>query len=67
MTTRVYYIPCDQVSKYVINIIVTRIGCSIGDFKVNRRANVMRFSITCNPKDITQVERILRQYDMIGD
>lgn len=66
-TTRTYYIPRNQIGRYVMNYIVTKVECSIGDFAVNRTTDTIRFSITCRGIDIPVVERILRQYDMMGE
>jgi len=66
MTTRIYYIPRDSLGKYVINVIVQRVGCSIGDLRINYNSNTMKVPITCNDKDFSRIERILRSYDLIA-
>ena len=50
-----------------MNYIVEKVGCSVGDFKVNRQSETIRFSITCKITDIATVEKILRRYDMIDE
>lgn len=67
MTTRTYYLPKNQVSMHVMNYIVSKVGCSIGDIKVNRTTDTIRVPITCNDGDVKKIEKILRIYDMIGD
>lgn len=67
MTTRTYYVPRNQIGRYVINTVVERVGCSIGDITPSL-IGVMRFTITCNEKDIPTVERILKNYNLMeGD
>ena len=65
MTTRTYYLPKNRIAIHVINYLISKVGCSIGDLKVNQTANVIRVPITCNDIDITKVEVILKRYDMI--
>ena len=65
--TRTYYIPRNQIGRYVMNYIVEKVGCSVGDFKVNRQSETIRFSITCKTADVATVEKILRRYDMIDE
>lgn len=67
ITTRTYYIPRNQIGRYVMNAIVEKVGCSIGDFKLSRQAETIRFSITCKITDVPVVEKILRRYDMLGE
>lgn len=67
MTTRTYYLPNNRVSLHIINFMVERIGCSIGDMKINRQADTIRVPVTCNDNDATKIERILKTYDMLGE
>jgi hypothetical protein len=46
---------------------VSRVGCSIGELKVNRQADTIRVPITCNDTDVAKIERILKTYDMLGE
>ena len=64
--TRNYYIPRNCIGRQVMNSIVDRIPCSIGDFKINKNSNTIKFTITCELADFRKVERILRYYDMLG-
>ena len=66
MTTRVYYVPRNQFGRHVMNMIVDKVGCSVGDFKLNRQSDTIRFCITCNDKDVAKVEHILERYDLIS-
>lgn len=61
MTTRSYYVP-SQIGHFIINTVVDRVSCSIGDIVPYNFMNVMRFTITCRDKDIPTVERIIGQY-----
>lgn len=67
ISTRSYYIPCNTVGRHVMNTIVDHVSCSVGDFKVNRATNTVRFTVTCNVNDFARVEKILRRYDMLGE
>ena len=65
--TRNYYIPRNCIGRHVMNVIVDRIPCSIGDFKLNRESNTIKFTVTCELENFPKVERILKRYDMIGE
>lgn len=67
MTTRTYYVPRNQIGRYVMNTVVERVGCSVEDFKPNIASDVIRFTITCRDKDIPVVERILKVYNILGE
>ena len=67
MTTRTYYLPKNRISVHVINFIVSKISCSVGELKVNQKADTIRVPITCNDTDIPKVENILKRYGMIGE
>lgn len=67
MITRTYYLPKNRVSIHVLNYMVERIGCSIGDIKPMKTADTLRVPITCNDKDIEKIERILTRYDMMEE
>ena len=63
METRTYYVPANRIGLYLINHMVERIGCSIGDIrKVN---DTLAVSVTTVKRDISKVERILKFYDLI--
>lgn len=62
MTTRIYYLPRNRISIYVLNYIVSKIGCSIGELKVIQTTDTIRVSITCNSADVAKIERILKRW-----
>lgn len=62
MTTRSYYVPHNQIGHYIINTVIDKVSCSIGDIVPYTFLGVMRFTITCRDKDIPTVERIIEQY-----
>lgn len=63
MTTRTYYLPKNRIALHIVNNIVAKVGCSIGDIRVIK--DVLKVSITCNPHDVQKVEKILRLWNMI--
>jgi hypothetical protein len=67
MTTRTYYLPRNRFSVMVLNKIVSKVGCSIGDIKVSRSLDCIKVPLTCEKKDIVKVEKILYRYNMIGE
>ena len=67
MTTRTYYLPKNRISLHVINLVINKVGCSIGELRVNQKNNIIRVPITCNDNDIPKIENILKRYDMIGE
>lgn len=67
MTTRTYYMPRNRISLYIISNIIDKIGCSIGDIKVQQISNTIKVPITCNDNDIPRVEKILKRYDILGE
>ncbi len=66
MTTRTYYLPKNRISIMIVNKIVEKVGCSIGDIKVSKY-DFLRVPLTCNDADIKKIERILDKYGMIGE
>lgn len=62
MITRSYYVPRNQIGHFIINTVVDKVSCSIGDIVPYTFMDVMRFTITCRDKDIPMVERIIGQY-----
>lgn len=63
MVTRTYYFPRNQIGRYIINYIVERVGCSIGNFHVV--ADSIAVVMTVQPHDVVKVERILQMYGLI--
>lgn len=67
MITRTYYLPKNRISLHVLNYMVERVGCSIGDIKAMKSADMLKVPITCNDNDIQKIERILMRYDMMEE
>lgn len=67
MTTRTYYLPKSQFSLQVINHMITKVGCSIGELKVCRQADAIRVPVTCNDNDVEKVSNILQRFNMMGE
>jgi hypothetical protein len=65
MTTRTYYLPKTRISIHVINKLVERVGCSIGDIRLVQ--DTLRVPITCNDTDVKKIEKVLRIYNMIEE
>jgi hypothetical protein len=67
MTTRTYYLPRNRVSMHLVNYMVSKVGCSIGEMKVIKDADIIRVPVTCNDSDVKKIEHILKRYDMLGE
>lgn len=67
MITRTYYLPKSRIAIHVINHIVSKVSCSIGELKICQRADTIRVPITCNDTDISKIEHILKQYGMMEE
>lgn len=65
MTTRIYFIPHNQIGRQIMNTIITKFECSVGDLKLNRQTDTIRFPITCESQYIPRIEALLRRYDMM--
>lgn len=62
MVTRTYYFPKNQIGRYLINYIVERIGCSIGEI---RRVNeTIAVPMTFLAQDEVKIVKILERYDI---
>ena len=67
MTTRTYYLPKNRIAMHLVNYMVSKVGCSIGDINVNKVSNTIRVPVTCNDADVQKIERILDRYGMIEE
>lgn len=67
MTTRTYYLPRNRFSICLLNKIVEKVGCSIGDIKVSKQADCIKVPLTCNDNDVKQIEKILYRYDLMDN
>lgn len=63
METRTYYFPSNRIGRYILNYLIERVGCSVGD--IRKVADSLAVSITTTKRDITKVERILQMYDLM--
>jgi hypothetical protein len=62
METRTYYVPANRIGRYLLNYLVDKVGCSIGNIrKVNETLAVV---VTTTKRDMVKVERILQMYDL---
>lgn len=62
MVTRTYYFPKNQIGRYLINYIVERIGCSIGE--IRRVHETIAVPMTFLAQDEVKIVKILEQYDI---
>ena len=67
MTTITYYLPKNRIALHLINYMITKVGCSIGELKVNTSTNTIRVPVTCNDKDIPKIESLLKRYDLMEE
>lgn len=63
MMTRTIYVPANRIGRYILNYLIERIGCSIGEIK--RVADTIAVPITFSAKDVSKLERILQMYDLM--
>ena len=63
METRTYYFPRNQIGRHILNFIIERIGCSIGN--IRKVSDTLAVPITVATRDITKVEQILKMYDLM--
>ena len=62
MVTRTYYFPKNQIGRCLINQIVERVGCAIGEI---RRVNeTIVVPMTFAAKDEPKIIKILERYDI---
>ena len=67
MTTRTYYLPKNRIAMHLVNYMVSKVGCSIGEIKVSKSTDTIRVPVTCNDADVQKIERILDRYGMIEE
>lgn len=63
METRTYYIPANRIGRYILNYLIERVGCSIGE--IRKVADTIAVPITTPKRDVMKVERILQMYDLL--
>ena len=63
MIERTYYFPANRIGRYILNYLVERVGCSIGE--IRKVADNLAVPITVAKRDVVKVERILQMYDLM--
>lgn len=63
METRTIYVPANRIGRYILNYLIARVGCSIGD--IRKVTDTLAVPITVQQRDIVKVERILQMYDLM--
>lgn len=63
METRTIYVPANRIGRYILNYMIERIGCSVGD--IRKVADSLAVPITVPKRDVVKVERILQMYDLL--
>jgi len=63
METRTYYFPANRIGRYILNYLIDKVGCSIGD--IRKVADNLAVPITTPKRDVIKVERILQMYDLM--
>lgn len=63
--TRNYYVPKNQIGRYIINRIIDKVGCSVDDIKVNQESQTICVTFSFNDRDTAKVEKILKLYDVM--
>lgn len=63
METRTYYFPANRIGRYILNYLIERVGCSIGD--IRKVAENLAVPITTTSRNILKVEKILQMYDLM--
>lgn len=61
MVERTYYFPANRIGRYILNYLIERVGCSVGE--IRRVADNLAVPITVVQKDVVKVEKILQMYD----
>lgn len=63
MVERTYYFPANQIGRYILNFLIERVGCSVGD--IRHVAGNLAVPITVVKNDVVKVEKILQMYDLM--
>lgn len=63
METRTYYFPKNRIGYHILNYLVGRVGCSIGN--IRKVADHLAVPITVPKRDVIKVERILQMYNLL--
>lgn len=63
METRTIYVPANRIGRYILNYLIARVGCSVGD--IRKVTDTLAVPITVQQRDMVKVERILQMYDLM--
>ena len=63
MITLTYYFPRNQIGRHILNSLVERVGCSIGE--IRRVNDTLAVPITMRQTDAYKIKHILQMYDLI--
>lgn len=63
MVTLTYYFPRNQIGRHILNSLVERVGCSIGE--IRRVKDTLAVPITVRQTDVYKIKHILQMYDLI--
>ena len=63
METRTIYVPANRIGRYILNYLIARVGCSVGD--IRKVTDTLAVPITVQQHDMVKVERILQMYDLM--
>lgn len=63
METRTYYFPCNRIGRHILNYLIERVGCSVGE--IRKVSDTIAVPITVAKRDVVKVERILQMYDLM--
>lgn len=63
METRTYYFPSNRIGRHILNYLIERVGCSVGE--IRKVADTIAVPITVAKRDLVKVERILQIYDIM--
>jgi hypothetical protein len=63
METRTYYFPQNRIGRYILNYLIERVGCSVGE--IRKVSDTIAVPITVQKRDIVKVERILQMYNLM--
>lgn len=63
METRTIYVPANRIGRYILNYLIARVGCSVGD--IRKVIDTLAVPITVQQRDMVKVERILQMYDLM--
>lgn len=63
METKTYYFPRNRFGRYILNYLIERVGCSVGD--IRKVGDTLAVPITAPVRDVPKLERILKRYNLM--